>query len=111
MQDEMEPMSDTEQPISICSHLALDADEYHVWFPGPETRRPRAWPPKKLAPSLFFDQHLFSVDDKRGTSVWDVTSGEQLHEDQTLKPIHYHPRSREFLSVVEREIRLSQLIE
>jgi hypothetical protein len=81
------------------------------WFPGPDARRPRAWPPKKLARSLFCDRYLFSVHDEHGTSVWDIASGDQLLVDEALKPIHYHSRSREFFSLLANEIRLSCLDE
>ena len=79
------------------------------WFPGPECRRPRAWPPKKLAPSLFFDRYLFSVHDEQGTSVWDVSTGERLLEDSSFAPICYHARSMEFLSLRPGGVRLSRL--
>jgi hypothetical protein len=79
------------------------------WFPGPEARRPRAWPPKKLATSLFFDEHLFSVKDERGIAVWDVSSGERLLADPSFAPIHYHPGSKEFLTRTPDGIQLSRL--
>ena len=102
---------DDEWLLSAVRLMDVRSGEQKSWFPGPETRKPRAWPPKKLAPFLFFDRYLFSVGDNQGTSVWDIASGEQLLEDQALKPIHYHPRSREFLSVTTNGIRLSRLIE
>ena len=79
------------------------------WFPGPETRPPRAWPPKKLARSLFFDQYLFSVHEERGIAVWDASSGERLLQDPSLAPIQYHPHSKEFLSRTPNGLRLSRL--
>jgi hypothetical protein len=79
------------------------------WFPGPETRTPRAWPPKKLEPSVFFDQYLFAIHDGRGIAVWDVSSGERLLQDPSLVPIQYHPGSSEFLSRTPNGIRLSRL--
>lgn len=79
------------------------------WFPGPLTRSPRAWPPKKLAPSLFYDNYLFSVHDDHGTSVWDVSTGECLHTEPSLVPIHFHPVSKTFLSVTPAGIRLSRM--
>lgn len=81
------------------------------WFPGPETRRPRAWPPKKLAPSLFFDRYLFAVSDEQGMTAWDITSGERLFKDRSLNPIGYHPDSKDFLSVKSGELCLSRMIE
>lgn len=79
------------------------------WFAGPETRRPSAWAPKKLAPSLFFDQYLFSVHDEHGTGVWDIENGEQLIQEPSLMPIHYHSGSQEFLSRATDGFRLSRL--
>jgi len=79
------------------------------WFPGPETRPPRAWPPKKLPPSLFFDTYLFSVHDERGVAVWDVSSGERLLQDPSFAPVHYHPCSKEFLARTPDGIQLSRL--
>lgn len=81
------------------------------WFAGPETRPPRAWPPKKLAPSLFYDQYLFSVHDEQGTGVWDIESGERLLQDLSLSPIQYHGRSKEFLSLSSDGVRLSRLVQ
>lgn len=79
------------------------------WFAGPQARSPRAWPPKKLAPSLFFDQYLFSVHDEHGTGVWDIDSGERLLLEPSLMPIHYHSGSHEFLSRSNDGVRLSRL--
>jgi len=79
------------------------------WCPGPECRPPRAWPPKKGPQSLFFDQHLFSVHEEHGTVVWDIESGERLLQDPLLKPVDYHPRSKEFVSFSPDGIRLSRL--
>jgi hypothetical protein len=79
------------------------------WFAGPEARRPRAWPPKKLAPSLFFDQYLFSVHDEHGIGVWDIETGERLAQDASFAPINYHPASKEFLSSTADGITLSKL--
>ena len=89
--------------IDVCSGKQIR------WFPGPRVRQPAAWPPKKLAPSLFFDRYLFAVDDDQGTSVWDVVSGERLLCDQKMSPVHYHPRSKEFLSLGDSELTLSCL--
>jgi hypothetical protein len=81
------------------------------WFPGPECRLPRAWPPKKLQTSLFFDRYLFSANEERGTMVWDVATGECLHHDPSLIPIGYHPGSKEFLSITSGGVRFSRLEE
>ncbi len=81
------------------------------WFPGPECRRPGAWPPKKLAPSLFFDRYLFSVHEEHGTGVWDIVTGERLLQDPSLKPIGYHPLSKEFVTLLPDGVRLSRLAE
>lgn len=81
------------------------------WFPGPECRQTGAWPPKKSAQSLYFDQYLFCVHEKHGTMVWDINTGERLHQDLTLMPIAYHPTSKEFITVSADAIRLSWLSE
>jgi WD40 repeat protein len=79
------------------------------WFPGPEVRAATAWPPKKVPPSLFFDEYLFSVSESSGIAIWDLSSGERLHQDGTLFPVQYHPVSKEFLSVTPDGYRLSRL--
>ncbi|GEN12956.1 hypothetical protein SAMN05443572_11380 [Myxococcus fulvus] len=37
-----------------------------------------------------------------GTAVWDIETGEKLHEDATLKPTAWHPVSRRFLTVLPK---------
>lgn len=81
------------------------------WFAGPETRSTNAYPPKKLAPSLFFDKYLYAVKEKRGTTVWDILTGEQLLHEETLAPIRHHLKSGEFLSLIDSGFRLSRLAE
>lgn len=81
------------------------------WFAGPQVRQPGAWPPKKQPPSLFFDAWLFSVSDTAGVSVWDVATGERVCSDAHLKPIHYHPDAKRFISLTGAGVRLSQLVD
>lgn len=80
------------------------------WFPGPKVRQPSAWPPRKLADSLFFDRYLFAVSDEAGTSVWNIETGECLLVDANVKPWRYHPDSREFLELLPDSFRLTTLI-
>jgi hypothetical protein len=49
--------------------------------------------------SLFFDRYLFSCSSRSGTAVWDVASGELLHQDPTCRPTHYHPGTGQFLAL------------
>jgi hypothetical protein len=100
---------DDEQLIPAVRLFDVRTGRETHWFPGPDCRRPGAWPPKKLVPSLFFDRYLFSVHDEQGTAVWDISSGERLLQDSSLIPKCYHLRSREFLSLSPNGIRLSRL--
>ncbi|MBX3450081.1 MAG: hypothetical protein KF777_11000 [Planctomycetaceae bacterium] len=81
------------------------------WFAGPRVRPTSAWPPKKVAPSLFFDGYLFSVSDEFGTSVWDVESGERLIQQEDFAPVQYHSATREFLSMAGSRILLAKFVE
>lgn len=101
--------SDEDWVIPAARLFDLSTGEEIRWFPGPETRFSWDEPRKNTAPSMFFDQYLFSVSDDHGTAVWDVQTGERLLQDTSLKPIHYHPGSREFLSMNSEGIRLSRL--
>jgi hypothetical protein len=80
------------------------------WFPGPLVRLPKAWPPRHLGNSLFFDTYLFAVDDHAGTTVWDIVSGERLLADREVKPWRYHPDSKEFLTVNPDGFCISRLV-
>lgn len=80
------------------------------WFPGPKVRQSGAWPPRKLAESLFFDRYLFAVDDDEGTTVWDIESGDCLLTDPQVKPWRYHPDSKEFLEITPTGLRFSTLM-
>ncbi len=80
------------------------------WFAGPQVRSAQAWPPKKLATSLFFDTYLVSVSSDVGTAVWDVATGEQLLHAASFVPIGYHPQSKDYLTVTKDGFRCSQLV-
>jgi hypothetical protein len=55
------------------------------WFPGPRGE-------------LVFDDHLFSLGDGEGVSVWDIDSGERLLHDAGFHPLRYHRGARQFLT-------------
>jgi hypothetical protein len=55
------------------------------WFPGPRGE-------------LVFDDHLFSMGDGAGVSVWDVDTGERLLHDAGFHPLRYHRGARQFLT-------------
>ncbi len=87
------------------------------WFPGPQIRGgelPGATTSPKGQPGpwpgfLAFDKHLFAVSPDDGTTVWDISTGEQLLHSPALKPIASH--AGEFLSLGDGSITLSRLIE
>jgi hypothetical protein len=59
------------------------------WFPGPAGR-------------FFSDRYLYSVHDgmgASGTSVWDVETGERLHQDAAFTPHSHHRRTGTFLTI------------
>ncbi|WP_163868840.1 hypothetical protein [Myxococcus eversor] len=58
------------------------------WFPGPRGE-------------FRCDGNLLLASTKdQGTSVWDVETGEQLHQDPTVVPTAWHPVARRFLTVM-----------
>ncbi|HWM87319.1 MAG TPA: hypothetical protein VNO33_15815 [Kofleriaceae bacterium] len=63
----------------------VESGEAVRWFPGP--RGP-----------LVYDQHLFSLGDGDGMSVWDIQTGERLLHDAGFHPLRYHPGTRQFLT-------------
>jgi hypothetical protein len=71
------------------------------WFAGPdvEPEGDRPWF-EEPANALEFDTYLFSFSGKHGTSVWDVTTGEQLLHDAAFCPTHYHHGAKRFLTLL-----------
>jgi hypothetical protein len=63
----------------------VESGEPVRWFPGPRGQ-------------LVFDEHLFSLGDGDGVSVWDVASGECLLHDAGFHPLRYHRGARQFLT-------------
>ncbi|HEY4263154.1 MAG TPA: hypothetical protein VGM98_23530 [Schlesneria sp.] len=80
------------------------------WFAGPQVRPTQIWAPKKVPPSLFYDEYLVSVSNDIGTAVWDVATGEQLLHDASFAPISYHPQAKYYLTVTVDGFRCSRLI-
>lgn len=69
------------------------------WFAGPPCGR------------FFFDRHLIVAAEGKGTSVWDVTTGERLLDDPAFVPVAHHPAARTFLSVLpDGVLRESRMI-
>lgn len=101
--------ADDEWLVPAVSLFDVTSGELVRWFPGPRCRK-AVWPTKKVPPSLFFDEYIFSINEEVGTSVWDFATGERLHVDQHLVPIHYHPVNREFVSRTSNGWRLSRLV-
>lgn len=62
----------------------VESGEAQSWFPGPEGH-------------FVFDDFLFAFGD-RGTSVWDIQSGQRLLHDAGFQPLRYHPEARQFLT-------------
>jgi hypothetical protein len=86
------------------------------WFAGPEIadQDDLGWR-EGLADArgaLFFDRYLFSSSSRYGLGVWDVADGARVHHDAQLAPIRYHPRTREFLSILPEGVcRCSRLVQ
>lgn len=99
---------DDEWLLPAIQFVDAQSGELTGWIPGPDTRRPRAGPPKKLAPSLFFDRYLFAVHHETGTTAWDIVTGERLSHEPSLMPIHYHPASKQFLALHPNGVQLSR---
>lgn len=68
------------------------------WFPGPRGH-------------FHGDGNLLlATSQDQGTCVWDLETGERLHQDAALKPTAWHPSARRFLTVLpEGAVRESVL--
>lgn len=67
------------------------------WFAGPR------------ADWMTFDEYLYCIS-PNGVSVWDVSTGERLHHDDTFLPHSYHPGGRHFLTrLSDSSFRVSRL--
>lgn len=93
------------------------------WFPGPlDEPHQGAWVPSyqdeeatywRAGPRGFlaFDTYLFACSAARGTSVWDVATGERLLHDASLRPLRYHRGARQFLTaLLDGAFQISRLI-
>ncbi|WP_367873661.1 hypothetical protein [Luteolibacter sp. Populi] len=94
---------------AACLFDAAAGKDLH-WFPGPEALRTDFDQRKHQPPTLFFDQYLFSVHDQHGLAVWDVADGSRLLHEPGLSPLHYHPGSKEFVSISGETVTLSRLV-
>lgn len=89
--------------------------EERNWFPGPEVVGKEE---KKgleglddFGGRLFFDRYLFAVSERFGVSVWSVERGTRLHLDSSFAPVAYHPKTKEFLTILPSgALQLSRLI-
>ncbi|NMO18747.1 hypothetical protein HPC49_13270 [Pyxidicoccus fallax] len=90
---------DEEQMVDAVMLYDVESGKLLRWFAGP----PRG--------ALAFDgRFLFASAKGHGTSVWDLETGERLHQAPELLPTAWHPAARCFLTVlgdgVLRESRL-----
>ena len=97
------------QLLSAVGFYDVASREELRWFPGPEARRTDSNERKHLPPSLFFDGYLFSAHDEHGLAVWDIADGARLLHQPSLTPQHYHPGSKEFISISGETVTLSRL--
>lgn len=102
--------SDDEWMIPAALLYDAETGELIRWFPGPQIRQPSAWPPKKRWQSLFFDIWLFAIHDGEGITAWDVSTGEQVCADVSIAPVHYHPNTRQFISLKGDAVELHRLV-
>jgi hypothetical protein len=59
--------------------------------------------------ALYFDEYLFSVT-KTTTEIWDIEAGARLATIPDFTPLTFHPRTRQFLSVLPNgNLQLSRL--
>jgi hypothetical protein len=64
------------------------------------------------AGTLVFDQWLFSWMRGNPFSIWDISDGARLLEEQDFTPLGYHPVTKEFLSIwPDGILRLSRVLE
>ncbi|RKP44066.1 hypothetical protein D7Z26_27020 [Cohnella endophytica] len=59
---------------------------------------------------LFFDIYLFCSSQDRGFLIYDLSNGNILFEDNTIRPMNYHSKSNEFIEIIDNEIIISKLI-
>jgi hypothetical protein len=85
------------QISAVCVYDAVTGEQVQ-WFAGPRG-------------SLAFDKYLFAFDQKEGTSVWDVASGERLVKEEGFCPAGLHRGAKHFLSLLDGgSVRVSRLI-
>ncbi|MCD9025441.1 hypothetical protein [Cohnella silvisoli] len=60
---------------------------------------------------LFFDTYLFCSSQDKGFQIYDHSNGKVLFEDNTINPVIYHNKSKEFIEVKDNEIMICQLLE
>ncbi|MCE9636284.1 MAG: hypothetical protein K8T90_11330 [Planctomycetes bacterium] len=80
--------SDDESMLDAAVLFDVETGERLRWFAGPPRGR------------FFFDRHLVVAAEGKGTSVWDVSTGERLHGDPAFTPVAHHPAAQTFLSVL-----------
>ncbi len=85
------------------------AREERGWFPGPEAQRLDHFSVKHRPPTLFFDDYLFCVHEAHGFAVWDIADGARLLHEPSLTPRHYHPGSKEFISISGETVILTRM--
>jgi hypothetical protein len=78
--------------------IDVERGETIRWFAGPPRGR------------FAFDGHLVVVAES-GTTVWDVRTGERLHEAPAFRPVAFHPVTREHVSLdADRRVVRSRLV-
>lgn len=79
--------SDDEHMLDAALLFDVRTGELTRWFAGPPCRG-----------RFVFDELLFCTAKERGTSAWDVATGERVFHDPAFSPAAYHPGLRRFLT-------------
>ncbi|QSQ17698.1 hypothetical protein [Myxococcus landrumensis] len=79
---------DAEHLIDAAMLYDVESGNLLRWFPGPRGQ-------------FHGDGNLLlATSQEQGTCVWDIETGERLHQDAALKPTAWHPSARRFLTVL-----------
>ncbi len=89
--------NDDENLIPAVCIFNVETGKMTNWFPDPEGE-------------LYYNQYLYACSKEKGTTVWDINTGECLLTDKNLNPIILHPSDNSFLSILpDQTLLISRL--
>lgn len=59
--------------------------------------------------NLFFDEYLYCSSQDRGFKIYDIITGNEIYNENSINTKVYHSMSKEFLSIVNNELTICKL--